>query len=124
MPACQELTPADVSNYAPDACRSCGEADQTVDLTTEAPPAVAESAEAGTQQVTDGVLCAVKWATGVHDDAVAVAVARSLPPAILQEQLALHQKSKDAPAAAKTKPEKLIVHPHLLKSRCQAVAAL
>ena len=103
MVACQELTPADVPNYGPDARRSCGEADQTLDLTTEAPLAVAEGTVAGTQQVTDGALCAVKWATGVTDDAVALSVARGLAPAILQEQPALHQKFKEAPPAPNKK---------------------
>ena len=65
----------------------------------------------------------MKWATGVTDNAVALSVARGLPPAILQEQLVLHQKFQEAPPAPRKTREKLFVYPHLLKSRCQTVAA-
>ena len=72
--------------------------------------------------MTEEVLSAIRWAIGIRDDAVALSVARNLPPAVLQEQLALYKKG-DAEPAKKAKPEKLKINPHMLKDRARAVWA-
>ena len=62
-------------------------------------------------------LLAIKWATGVADDAVALTIGRDLPLAVLEEQVVLYdQRVVNEPPR---EVRQLVVCPHLLKSRMQ-----
>ena len=108
MVACQELDAEDVQ-----AMRNCG---SRAPVEIVAPPSPHGQDDQSTT-VTQDDLQAVKWAIGVNSDGVILDVAKRLPPAVLQEQVALWRDRERPKAPAKR--EKLLVCPHILKSRAQ-----
>ena len=122
--ACQEVEAEEV-----EALRSCGEISAAaVALVAQgdgprcsAAPLADEDAAceepSPDAHVDEKTLLVVKWATGVADDAVALTIARDLPPAVLDEQVLAYDQRvvNEAPR----KDRGCIVYPHLLKSRMQ-----
>ena len=119
MAACQEIGWGDVEvlcaegALVPEAAVAEASADPA--LVTEA--AVAEPS-LGTHQA-DKMLQALAWATGLKDHSILVGLAGALPHAVLEEQTLAYQASLAVAEAPKTASEapKIMVYPHLLKSR-------
>ena len=77
---------------------------------------------------------ALKWATSLNDDVVLLSLQRSLPAAVLGEQVrafrafrarkdCVDQLGRTADASLEPAPTKLFVRPYLLKDRMRAAAA-
>ena len=135
--ALQEVAAEDV-----EACRSGGQARSGGEPATSSAPADASQgppAEAAALAAADtaiapaqaavaagdaaNTLAALEWATGLKDEALLAGLAASLPTAVREEQVRLYEASLSIAAEGPTKVQKLLVHPHLLKSRMQVAAA-
>ncbi len=66
---------------------------------------------------------AFKWATGMRDESLLVALAASLPRVVQEEQIRLYKASLDIAAAEKKEVQTILVNQNLLKSRMQVSAA-
>ena len=135
MVALQEVLAEEVNAY-----RSCGpgsiggEASASADASQGAPTEAAEAAVADDGAAAEAApvfaapsgdaLEALKWATGLKENSILVALAMSLPPAVLEEQQRL-QKAAVAVAErpAETPKLQLLVNPDMLRSRMQVAEA-
>ena len=136
MVALQEVAAEDV-----EACRSGGQARSGGEPATSSAPADASQgppAEAAALAAADtaiapaqaavaagdaaNTIAALEWATGLKDEALLAGLAASLPTAVREEQVRLYEASRSIAAEGPTKVQKLLVHPHLLKSRMQVAA--
>ena len=61
----------------------------------------------------------MEWATKCKDHSFIANLVDTLPPAVLDEQVRLHQASKCGPVVPHA-PQAVVVYPHLLKSRQEA----
>ena len=79
-------------------------------------------------------MTALAWATSFNDDAALLSLQRSLPAAVLDEQVrgfrayrarndCADQSGRTADASLEPAPTKLFVRPYLLKDRMRAAAA-
>ena len=118
MQACQEISADDLEAY-----RSCGEASRGHAWAACAIVPV-EAGESQSQnkggKVTEELLEALAWSTGVKDTALLVSVAADLSDVLRDEQLRKHALAKlegerQTPAEAK----QVLVFPNLLRSRMQ-----
>ena len=62
---------------------------------------------------------AIEWATNSKYHSFIANLVDTLPPAVLDEQVRLHQASKCGPVVPHA-PQAIVVYPHLLKSRQEA----
>ena len=62
---------------------------------------------------------AIEWATKSKYQSFIANLVDTLPPAVLDEQVRLHQASKCGPVVPHA-PQAIVVYPHLLKSRQEA----
>ena len=62
---------------------------------------------------------AIEWATKSKDSSFIANLVGTLPPAVLDEQVRLHQASKCVQVVPHA-PQAVVVYPHLLKSRQEA----
>ena len=62
---------------------------------------------------------AIEWATNSKYHSFIANLVDTLPPAVLDEQVRLHQASKCVPVVPHA-PQAVVVYPHLLKSRQEA----
>ena len=70
---------------------------------------------------------ALAWASSSNDDGVISSLQKSLPEAVIEEQIQAYRAHKSATAKAAvvvsgSLPPRILVYPHLLKSRMQAAA--
>ena len=129
MVSCQEISAADVELFharsLPD--EHPDEHPAVVDRPSEVAPAPKPAVADQPLQTDDGgeMLKALAWATKLKDHAIIVGLAESLPHAVLEEQLRAYRASTaiaEAPKPEAASP-RILVYPHLLKSRMQVAAA-
>ena len=112
MEACQELSKTDVAETAV-AGTAVAPAPSALAPAPSAPaPSVAENAKPSSDDMGDSLPdeethTALQWASKLHDDANAISLFRSLPQAIINEQVELYRSRSTEPAVAAHPPEKL-----------------
>ena len=128
MVSCQEISWDDLQ-----LSRSGGQGGPATDVSVASAVAELSSSEAAAaividpdpteQEPSEEVVKALKWSTNMKDDALVKAIAKSLPAAARHEQLQLYNDFRGGVVTITAKqPEKLVVYPHLLKSRMQVAA--
>jgi hypothetical protein len=88
------------------------------------PGDLGEHAESKPDDQTAVVLAALDWATKLHDHGMLVGLADALPQAVIDEQVRNYQASQGVVAKVSSERHRILVYPHLLKSRMQTAAAL
>ena len=129
MVACQEISYEDVERFRSSGqFRSGGNAEPETPSAGPVAPAVSDASNTLVESATnalggsDKVFAALAWATHLNpseNHALLVKLASSLPGPVVEEQVRLYEAECDVVANKSTTPTKLLVYPHLLKSRMQ-----
>ena len=112
MEACQELSKTDVAETAV-AETAVAPAPSALAPAPSAPaPSVAENAKPSSDGMGDSLPDeethkSLQWASKLQDDANAISLFRSLPQAIINEQVELYRSRSTEPAVAAHPPDKL-----------------
>ena len=129
MVACQEISPEDVALVRAERLDAVAEqplgADDSAWTQVRTSPPLPKAAVADQPLEADDsgeVVKALAWATGLKEHALIVGLAESLPDVVLEEQRRAYRARE--PKKPKTEPLKILVYPHLLRSRMQVAAAL
>ena len=132
MVACQEISLEDVALVRAERLDAVAEqplgADDSAWTQVRTSPPLPEAAVADQPLVayhSGEVVEALAWATGLKEHALIVGLAESLPDVVLEEQRRAYLATKAIAAGPKpvTEPPKILVYPHLLRSRMQVAAA-
>ena len=128
MVACQEISLEDVALVRAERLDAVAEqplgADDSAWTQVRTSPPLPKAAVADQPLEADDsgeVVKALAWATGLKDHALIVGLAESLPDVVLEEQRRAYRARE--PKKPKTEPLKILVYPHLLRSRMQVAAA-
>ena len=133
MVACQEISLEDVALVRAERLDAVAEqplgADDSAWTQVRTSPPLPKAAVADQPLEADDsgeVVKALAWATGLKEHALIVGLAESLPDVVLEEQRRAYLATKAIAAGPKpvTEPPKILVYPHLLRSRMQVAAAL
>ena len=133
MVACQEISPEDVALVRAERLDAVAEqplgADDSAWRQVRTSPPLPEAAVADQPLEADDsgeLVKALAWATGLKEHALIVGLAESLPDVVLEEQRRAYLASAAVAAGSKpeTEPPKILVYPHLLRSRMQVAGAL
>ena len=133
MVACQEISYEDVERFRSSGqFRSGGNAEPETPSAGPVAPAVSDASNTLVESATnalggsDKVFAALAWATHLNpseNHALLVKLASSLPGPVVEEQVRLYEAQCDVVAIKSDTPTKLLVYPHLLKSRMQVAQA-
>ena len=84
-------------------------------------PAVAGESSAE-RPVSEKARDALRWATSLQDDSIIENLALELPAAVVEEQIALHERHLLEAAVEEPIAKPILVYPHLLRSRMHVAA--
>ena len=122
MAACQEVTWEAVQELH-ELQQCVSEAELVAPLMVA--PAVAEAAEdvraLPPHAICDELLRAITWHTNVKEESVLIIIAEGLAPAEREAMLAQYE-NRDTQVAVARDAAKILVHPHLSRSRMQVAA--